>query len=119
MAGRFPLLTDIDVDGRLVRGLVRVGWHVVRVVDTFPGDTLDNVLFEQAVEQNQAFVTNDKGMHRIGAEWIRKGQTFRMVFWAKQHHDRMTIGQFIEAFEEIAAKENAFAYPIEYITPKP
>ena len=42
----------------------------------------------------------------------------QMIFWEKQHHRRMTIGQFIEAFEELAAQENPFIYPIVYITPK-
>jgi hypothetical protein len=31
---------------------------------------------------------------------------------------RMSDGDFIAALDEIARKPNAFAYPIEYITPK-
>jgi hypothetical protein len=42
-----------------------------------------------------------------------------MIFWAKKHHDRMTIGEFLEAFEELARREKPFSYPIEYIKPRP
>lgn len=118
MPGRFPLLTDIDVDGRVVKGLLRLGWDVVRVVDTFPGTTQDDVLFEAAARQNRAFVTNDKRIHRHAVSWIQKQHSFRMVFWAKKHHDRMTIGEFLQAFEELAGREKPFAYPIEYIKPR-
>jgi len=117
--GYFPLLTDIDVDGRVVRGLLRLGWDIVRVVDTFPGTTLDDVLFEESARQNRVFVTNDKRIHRLAVSWIQTGRSFRMVFWAKKHHDRMTIGEFLEAFEELARREKPFSYPIEYIKPRP
>jgi hypothetical protein len=42
-----------------------------------------------------------------------------MIFWAKKHNDRMTIGEFLEAFEELARREKPFSYPIEYIKPRP
>ena len=65
MAGRFPLFTDIDVDGPLIKGLIRRGWDIVRVVDVLPGDTVDALLFEHAVKKKRVFVTNDKLIHRI------------------------------------------------------
>ncbi len=50
---------------------------------------------------------------------MREGREFRgIVFWRKEHHPHMTTGELIEAFEEIAAKENAFPYTVEYIKPK-
>jgi len=119
VAGRFPLLTDADIHGALIKGLVRQGWDVLRAVDVFPGNTKDEILFEYAAKKGRAMATNDKGIHRIGKEWMQEGRSFRMIFWEKQHHRRMTVGQFIEAFEELAAQENPFIYPIVYITPKP
>jgi hypothetical protein len=40
---------------------------------------------------------------------------FRVVFWKHKHHARMCDGDFIAAFEELSAKADAFAYPIQYI----
>lgn len=88
-------------------------------MDAFPGTTLDDVLFEEAARQNRVFVTNDKRIHRIGVQWMKSSRPFRMIFWAKTHHDRMTVGEFLDAFEELAKKENPFSYPIQYIKPKP
>jgi hypothetical protein len=54
----------------------------------------------------------------IAIEWLKAGRAFRMVFWKQAHHARMSDGDFVRAFEELAAKPNAFAYSIEYIKPK-
>ena len=109
----------MHVDGPSVKGLLLAGWDVVRVVDAFLQNTDDDVLFERAAEQQRVFVTNDKGLHRTAVAWMREGREFRgIVFWRKEHHQHMTTGELIEAFDEIAAKENAFSYPIEYIKPK-
>jgi hypothetical protein len=51
VAGRFPLFPGIDIDGPLIKRLVRKGWDTVRAVDVLPGDTVDDVLFEYAVEK--------------------------------------------------------------------
>jgi len=50
LAGRFPLYTDNDVHGDLVKAFRRAGWDVVRGVDTFPENTLDPEHFEKAAE---------------------------------------------------------------------
>lgn len=41
-----------------------------------------------------------------------------MVFWLLERYRQMTDDEMLEAFEEIAAKPNAFAYPIEYVKPR-
>ena len=119
MAGRFPLFTDIDVDGPLIKGLIRRGWDVVRAVDVLPGDTVDDVLFEYAVEKKRIFVTNDKLIHRIATRWMKEQRPFHgMVYWRKVQQERMTRGDMIESFEAFAREEDPFNYPIRYITPK-
>jgi hypothetical protein len=117
VAGRFPLFTDNHVRQPIVDGLVRLGWRVVRSVDAFQEAVDDAILFEHAAKEDFVFVTSDKGIHAIAMEWLKAGRAFRMVFWRFRHHERMSDGDFIEAFEELAAKPGAFAYSIEYIKP--
>ena len=51
---------------------------------------------------------------------MTEGRRFRgLVCWPQKHYRVMTDGELAQAFDEIAAKPNAFAYPIEYIKPKP
>jgi hypothetical protein len=42
-----------------------------------------------------------------------------MIFWKLERHRKMSDGDFVRAFEEIAKNPTAFAYAIEYIKPKP
>lgn len=108
----------MHVDGPLIKGLRRRGWDVVRAVDAFEPTTEDDVLFEKSAELGRVFVTNDKGIHAIADQWMRKGRRFPgMVFWEKKHHDRMTTGEFIAEFEKFAQKDDPFEYFIQYITP--
>ncbi len=117
MPGRFPLFTDNHVREQLADALRRQGWDVVRAIDVFSERTPDGVLFEYAAEQGRVFVTNDEGVHRIAADWLAAGWSFRMAFWRQVRHRHMPEGRFVQAFEELAQKPNAFAYPIEYIKP--
>ncbi len=41
-----------------------------------------------------------------------------MVYWNLERYREMTDGEMAEAFEDLARKENAFGYAIEYIKPK-
>lgn len=118
MAG-FPLLTDNHVRQQIVDGLRRRGWDVARAVDVLPEGTDDEILFAWAAGQNRVFVSSDEPAQEIPKRWMREGRYFRgMVCWPLRHHVRMTDGEFIAAFEELAARPGAFAYPIEYIKPK-
>ena len=50
MPGRFPLFTDENVDGPLIKALTARGWDVLRAVDVFGERTDDAVLFAYAAE---------------------------------------------------------------------
>ena len=58
MAGRFPLYTDADIRGHLVKAFIERGWDVVRAIDLFPEATPDLQHFEKAAELDRVLVTN-------------------------------------------------------------
>jgi hypothetical protein len=114
----FRLFTDNHTRQPIVKALRDRGWDTMRAIDVFPEKTPDAFLFAHAADQGRAFATCDEGVHVIAMQWLQAGRAFRMVFWKHAHHARMSDGDLVRAFEEIAAKPNAFAYPIEYIKPK-
>ena len=61
--------------------------------------------------------SRDKGIHAIAIDHLKAGKPFRMVFWRLERHRKMSDGDFVRAFENIANKPSAFTYPIEYIKP--
>ncbi len=114
MAG-FPLYTDNDVDGDLVKALRRSGWDVVRGIDTLPEDALDPKHFEKAAELGRVFVTNDQPAVVVAHRWLEEGRRFKgMITWPRAHYRRMTIGDLLRKLEELAAKDQPFDayYPI-------
>ena len=120
MAGRFHLYTDNDVRGELVKALRRAGWDLVRGVDTLPEDTLDPKHFEKAVELGRVFVTNDQPAAVVAHRWVEEGRRFKgMITWPRAHYKRMTIGDLVRKFEELAAKDQPFDpdYPIVRFKP--
>lgn len=120
MAGRFPLLSDEHVSGPLLQGLARRGWDVQRGVDVFGQRTDDDVLFAYAAKEGRVFVSNDEPAEAIAIEWLNEDKPFRgVICWKQQHQRRMSIGDFIAAFEELAAKDDPFHYPVVHIKPKP
>lgn len=120
MAGRFALFVDEHVQGPLVKGLKRLGWDVERAVDIFGQHTDDDVLFAYAAEKGRVFVTNDEPAEAIAIRWLAESQPFHgLICWVQEHQKRMTVGDFVEAFEELAAKDDPFKpYPIVHIKPK-
>lgn len=114
---RFPLFTDNHVREPIVAGLRRLGWTVIRAIDTFPEATPDETLFEYAARQGYAMVTNDKGIHRIAVAWIAESRPCRMIFWEQGQGPRGAPADsaVIAALEALAQNPHAFGYPIEYI----
>ena len=121
MAARFPLYTDADVDGPVVQALIDRGWEVVRAIDLFPEETQDEVHFAYAASQGRVIVGNDLDMKLMAERWHAEQRPFRgLVWWPREHYGRMKPGDFVEAFEDLAARqEDPFGgYPLIHIKPR-
>jgi hypothetical protein len=115
---RFPLLTDNHVRQSIVEALRGRAWDVLRAVDLLGERNDDEKLLAWAADNGRVLVTCDARLHRVARRWIEEGRSFRMIFWRFERHRQMTDGDMVVAFEEIAAKRSAFAYPIEYVKPR-
>jgi hypothetical protein len=118
VAGRFPLLSDACVNGHLVDALIRHGWDLVRAIDLYPERTPDPVVFAGAAQERRVFVSNDGPIERLALSWLGEGRSFRMVFWPQEDYRHWTIGQLLQGFEDLAAEEDPFAYPIRRLKPR-
>lgn len=110
-------LADNHVRQPIIEGLQRIGRDVVRAVDTLGERNDDEALLAYATQGRRIFVTNDEGIHEIAHRWLRESRSFRMIYWRMEHHREMSDGDIVRAIEEIVAKPDAFAYPIEYVKP--
>lgn len=120
MAGPFPLLTDEHISKALIKTLRDRGWDVVRAVDVFGQRTDDKILFEYAAEKGRVLVTTDAGLEAIAIRWLREWRAFPgLVIWAQEHQRVMSEGDLLREFEDLAAKEGVFAYPVHHIKPRP
>ena len=120
MAGQFPLYTDENIKGPLVKALRRAGWDVLRALDVFPEGTDDDIHFEHAAKEGRVVVTNDEPMKAIAHRWLEEGRSFPgLVEWPQRLHERMRIGWFVENFEALAREDQPFDpdYPIVHIKP--
>jgi predicted nuclease of predicted toxin-antitoxin system len=111
---RFPIFTDENVDGPIVRGLRQRGWNVEHADETFGRGTKDAPLFEHAAQSGRVFVSTDHDILPIADEWLRTGRPFRMIWWKQVLTQQILLPVVLDAFEAVAARENAFAYPIEF-----
>lgn len=114
----FPLFTDNHVRQPIVNALLARGWDVIRAVDVLGESKDDEDLLVWAATHGRVLVTCDKGIHRNASRWLNEGRTFRMVYWWAEHQRVMSDGDIVREIEELAAKDNAFGYPIEYIKPR-
>jgi hypothetical protein len=117
---RFPIYTDADVRGSLVKGLKGRGWDVVRAIDIYAKRTPDAVHFEKAVELGRVLVTNDQPAIDIANHWLREARQFPgMITWPQEHYLRMSDGDIIRKFEELAEKDQPLDpdYPIVHFNP--
>jgi hypothetical protein len=120
VAGRFPLYTDADVRGPLIKALRNAGWDVLRAIDVFPTRTPDLTHFEHAASLGRVLVTNDEDQEVIADQWYREDRAFLgVIAWRQKVYEQMTYGEILECFEELAKQENSFAtYPVVRIKPK-
>jgi len=120
VAGRFRLYTDADIDGPVVTALKGGGWDVLRGIDAYPERTPDLVHFERAVNDRRVLVSNDVDMKAFGEKWFEDGKRFTgLIWWPRSHYRRMTPGDFVRSFEDLAPLEDPFSpYSIVYIKPK-
>jgi hypothetical protein len=119
VAGRFRLYTDACVDGPVVEALGRAGWDVLRGVDAHPEGTADATHFARAAQEARVLVSNDIDMKVIAEAWVAEGRRFAGLAWfPRSHYAVMSAGDFVQAFEELAAQDDPFVYPIVHIKPK-
>jgi predicted nuclease of predicted toxin-antitoxin system len=113
--GRFPILTDENIDGPVVRGLRQRGWDVKHATEEFGERTVDNLLFEYAVNDGRVFVSTDGDALGIALRKLAAGQSYRLIWWEQVETQNIPLRVVLDAFEAVAEKENAFAYPIEFL----
>jgi hypothetical protein len=115
----FLLFTDNHIRGPLIKALRQRGQDVDRAVDFFGQENDDAALFSHAAKEGRVFLTCDEGIQAIAHDWLRQGRTdFRMIYCAMEQQQNLTVGELIEAIDEILRKPDAFAYPIEYLKPR-
>ena len=76
MAGRFPLYTDTDIDGPVVRALRATAWGILRGIDAYPEKTSDRIHFVRAAQEGRVLVSNDIDMKAIAEAWLPEGRSF-------------------------------------------
>lgn len=72
-------------------------------------------MFEYGAQNGRVFVSTDHDALQIADEWLRAGRSFRMIWWEQLLTQQILLSVVLDAFEAIAAKQGAFAYPIEYL----
>jgi hypothetical protein len=70
------------------------------------------VVFARAAADGRVFVSNDGPIERLAPEWLAEGRKFRLLFWPQEECRRSTVGDLLQAFEDVAAEEDPFTYPI-------
>lgn len=88
---------------------------MVRALDVFGERSVDDTVFSYAVEQGRVLASNDKDCLRIAHQWLEQGRAFRLVYWPQRKHQRTPVAAFLQAFDELAARKDAFAASIEYL----
>jgi hypothetical protein len=117
VAGRFPLYADVR--GTLIKGLLQLGWDVVRAIDVFPEGTEDLPHFERAVALGRVLVTNDEDQEATADQWYRAERPFPgVIAWCQKLYRQVSNAEILECFENLARQDEPFAaYPIIHLKP--
>jgi hypothetical protein len=119
VARRFPIYTDADVYGPLVKCLVAAGWDVLRAIDAQPEGARDDVHFSAAARAGRVLVSNDLDQRLIAKRWIREGRAFPgLITWPQEYRYRSGVSAFLAAFEDLARQDEPFACPIVHLQPR-
>ena len=111
-----PLYTDENVSGILIRALQRLGWDVVRAIDTHPAGTEDEVHFQTATDQGRVLVSHDTDMLVLAARWQTDGRDFPGLIYSAP--DKFaTAGEAIRAIQAAVADqdENPLAKRVHFL----
>src|SRR6186997_2122031 len=120
MADLFPLLVDEHVPKPLVKALQQRGWEVVRVVDLAElGQGCDDEqVFTYALEHGYVVLSSDERALWRPKKYRAQGHPFPgMACWPQRHRSRMTIGEAVEALEQMTREDDPFAYGYRFIQP--
>ena len=115
----FPLYTDADVRGPVVKALRQAGWDVVRAIDLYPEGTLDPVHFDHAAREGRVLIVHDIDQIVDAHRRMEQQLPFPgLIIWPQKSYTKATIGAFVAAIEELASRDEPFNpdYPIVYIT---
>ena len=115
MPGAFPLFTDENIDGPIIRGLRQRGWDVLHATEELGEKTADAPLFELAAGLGRVFVSTDKDMLPIAMKCLEAGRQFRMIWWEQAATQHVRLSVVLDAFDELGARDDPFAYPIAYL----
>ena len=115
MPGRFPLFTDENVDGPIIRGLRRRGWDLQHATEELGEKTKDPPLLEYATSLDRVMVSTDKHLLQLAERWVEEGRSFRLIWWEQMRTQRILLPIVLDAFDEIAADETPFSYPIRFL----
>jgi hypothetical protein len=89
VAGRFPLYTDADVHGPVVKALQSAEWDVLRGIAAYPEKTRDDIHFARAAKEQRVLVSNDLDMKMLAETWFLEGRIYRgLVWWPRSHYSQ-------------------------------
>jgi hypothetical protein len=86
----------------------------------FPEGTDDEVHFQKAADLRRVYVTNDRPSKQITSRWLKEGRRFTgVITWPQIHYQRMSDGDFLKRFEDLASQDEPFdpAFPVIHFKP--
>ena len=61
----------------------------------------------KAAKRDRVLVSNDVDMRVLAMQWSAEGRVYRgLIWWPRRTYNRMSIGDFVNAFERLAEKDD-------------